>query len=189
MRQRFVGVLVLAGLAAAGSMVRGQEISKGLNVASVSAGFKDVSGDDAGYNTVDVNVTAERLWGREWSAGLALDWTRLGADYYSESWGAVGPLLAVYLTPGKDGSPYVSARATFGFGGDGMSPDGKSGTTLGVGVGYLKLFGSERAGAGVRVEAGYRHEKYGKSIIGDIIYPEGSRNHARLDVGLTFYLH
>ena len=58
-----------------------------------------------------------------------------------------------------------------------------------AGVGYLKLFGSERAGAGVRVEAGYRHEKYGESIIGDIIYPEGSRNHARLDVGLTFYLH
>ncbi len=166
--------MAIAALGASGlgfsQVAYAQEISKGLNIASVTAGYARASVDEISVTDLKLTAGLENLLTSKISAGALLNWHREGSGYGSDSTAELALSGAYYFKSKTYGSPYASVR--FGLGLTDDKPQ-----SIGVGVGYLRLMGSKLRGAGVKGEIGYLHESH-SSYSGEAIF---------MTVGVSFY--
>jgi hypothetical protein len=164
-----------------------QEISKGLSIVTLGGSYVTSSGlwdTTAG----DISLGYEGLLSDRIALALAGGWRRVDSGGFVESSAELSVTGAWYLTPRKAGSPYVAVRAgvTFADKNDSVFNNNNP-PSLGTGIGFLQLFGSERFGAGVRLELTYAHHFCGEQIVDDMIFQSYSVNEIATTVGITFY--
>jgi hypothetical protein len=164
----------------AASSLQAQEISKDLGVLSLSGSLKSTSAL-GGSSSGSAGLGYEAFLSDRVALGGVFEARRSSAE--------LSATAAFHLAPRKSGSPYVSARAGMAFSSE-EDPvfAGSLPPTLGVGVGFLKLFGGPRHAAGFRLELLYSHYFCGERTVGDMIFPSYGVDQVSAVVAVTLSL-
>ncbi len=167
-----------------------QEISKGLNLAGLSLSYDHGRGGGNGLAT-NTGLGFERLLGNRLGAAPSVTYNR----EHNQSFGEGSLAATYYFKPKQAGSAYAVARGGLAFGRDPRS------YSLSGGIGYLRLLGAQRQGAGVKVELTYSYRRYRRYrqhvwvtdcsgiLTGEdeIAIPASHANGVVLSAGISFY--
>jgi len=168
-------------------MGHAQEISKDLGLITLRASL-EASAGLYGTTTTNLGFGYEALVTDGTGVGFSLDWRRVDSGGYVESSSELGASLAWYVRPHKDDSPFMTLRAGIGFANQNDPVlDDNNPPFVGGSLGYLKLVGSDRFGAGFRLELLYAHRFSGDRVSGDIIYNGYGVDDFSVALGLTLY--
>jgi hypothetical protein len=145
-----VGGLVLVSA----PQVVAQDVSKDLNLADATISFSRVSGEGDSVTLGTLSADLTHLFTDKIGVGGGLTLVRASSGGQGDTSGSLHVGGRYFLSGDQPGAPFAFARLGLGFGQD------NNPKTLGIGVGYVRLFGSTKRGAGLVAELGYERDMY-----------------------------